>query len=175
MSARLILVCYKQSAAATAWEMPFIYRLLILLILFSFSAVSHASGMGNIFGSLMGRSGSVESETGVDNVLVKAASQINKKLPMNVDENTRLDSVSAVPGRQFIYHYTLVTLNSTDVSADKFDSVVKPQLKNRLCESADMQNFLKNGVTISYLYKGKDGQPIGGAKFAPSECRLHQK
>jgi hypothetical protein len=174
MSAQRIWICEKKPAAVIARETDFTCRLLISLVLLSFGTVSHASGMGNIFGSLMGRSGALESETGIDNVLVKAASQINKKLPMDLDENTRLDSVSAVPGRQFIYHYTLVTLNSTDVSADTFDSVVKPQLKNRLCESADMQNFLKNGVTISYLYKGKDGHPIGGARFAPSECSQHQ-
>jgi hypothetical protein len=145
-------------------------NLMFLLVVSTFGTASHAAGMGNIFGALLGKSGALESETGVDNVLVKVTSQMNKKLPMAVDKDTRLDSVSAVPGRQFIYHYTLVSVSSTDVSADNFDKLVKPQLKSRLCSSAEMQNFLKNGVTISYLYKGKDGQPIGSAKFAPSEC-----
>lgn len=145
-------------------------NLFVVLIIFSFNPFAHAAGMGNIFGALMGKSGAIESETGVDNVLVKMSSQINKKLPMAVDNDTRLDNVSAVPGRQFIYHYTLVGLNGADVSKDSFEMLFKPKLKSRLCESAEMKNFLKNGVTISYLYKGKDGQPIGGAKFAPSEC-----
>ena len=145
-------------------------KVILVLAIFSLSSLSHAAGMGNFFGALMGKSSALESETSVDNVLVKVSTQINRKLPMAVDKDTRLDSVSAVPGRHFIYHYTLVALNGRDVGVGDFDKLVKPQLKSRLCESTEMKNFLKNGVTISYLYKGKDNQPIGGAKFAPSEC-----
>lgn len=145
-------------------------NLIFFLVLFASGSISHAAGMGNIFGTLLGKSGSLESETNVDNVLTKLASQMNKKLPVAVDNDTRLDNVSAVPGRQFIYQYTLLNLNSADVSADSFGKLFKPQLKSRLCSSEEMQNFLKNGVTVSYLYKGKDGEPIGSAKFAPSEC-----
>ena len=143
---------------------------ILALTLMSISSFSQAAGMGNVFGVLMGKSGALEKETQVDNVLLKASTQINKTLPLAVDTDTRLDRVSAVPGRHFIYHYTLVALNSRDIGNGNFDTLFKPQLKSRLCDSADMKNFLKNGVTISYLYKGKDGEPIGGAKFAPSEC-----
>lgn len=143
----------------------------ILFVAFiSFSLIAQAAGIGNMFGVLMGKSGSLESDNAVDNVLVKVSAQMNKKLPIAVDNDTRLDRVSAVPGQHFIYHYTLVGLNASEVSVDRFQNSVKPELKNRLCDSSEMQNFLKNGVTISYLYKGKDGQPIGGAKFVPSDC-----
>ncbi|OGB23442.1 MAG: hypothetical protein A3I66_01915 [Burkholderiales bacterium RIFCSPLOWO2_02_FULL_57_36] len=143
---------------------------ILLVSLFSVSLFVQAAGIGNIFGALMGKSGSLESETTVDNVLTKVSAQMNGKLPIAIDSDTRLDSISAVPGRHLIYHYTLVTLNGDDVKAESFHNLARPQLKNRLCDSAEMQNFLKNGVTISYLYKGKDGQPIGGAKFVPSDC-----
>ena len=143
----------------------------ILFVAFiSFNIFAQAAGIGNMFGMLMGKSGSLESDNAVDKVLVKVSAQMNSKLPIAVDNDTRLDSVSAVPGQHFIYHYTLVSLNAGDVSPERFQNSVKPQLKNRLCDSTEMQNFLKNGVTISYLYKGKDGQRIGGAKFAPSDC-----
>ena len=143
---------------------------LLFVALISSSLFAHAAGIGNVFGVLLGQSGALESDNAIDDVLVKVSAQMNKKLPIAVDGETRLDSVSAVPGQHFIYHYTLVALNSADVSAESFQTVIKPQLKSRLCESAEMQNFLRNGVTISYLYKGKDGQPIGSAKFEPSEC-----
>ena len=143
---------------------------LLFVALISSSLLAHAAGIGNVFGVLLGQSGALESDNAIDDVLVKVSAQMNKKLPIAVDGETRLDSVSAVPGQHFIYHYTLVALNSADVSAESFQTVIKPQLKSRLCESAEMQNFLRNGVTISYLYKGKDGQPIGSAKFEPSEC-----
>jgi hypothetical protein len=145
-------------------------KIVLSLVLVSFIPIAHAAGIGDVFGTLLGRSGAFESETGVDNVLVKLSSQMNQKLPMAVDSETRLDKVSAVPGRHFIYHYTLIALNSNEISSDNFHQIVRPQLKKRLCASSEMRSFLKNGVTISYLYQGKDGQPIGGAKFTPGEC-----
>lgn len=143
---------------------------ILFFAFFSASLVANAAGIGNLFGVLMGKSGVSEADAAVDNVLIKVSAQMNKTLPVAVDNDTRLDSVSAVPGQHFIYHYTLVALNGNDVNADSFHDLVRPQLKSRLCDSSEMQKFLRNGVTISYLYKGKDGQPIGSAKFAPSDC-----
>lgn len=147
---------------------------IFFIVLFSISLVAQAAGIGNFFGALMGKSGAIESESALDDVLVKVSQQMNKKMPIPVDNDTRLDSVSTVPGKHLIYHYTLVNVNASDVSADTFHAVIEPQLKSRLCANTDMQNFLKHGVTVSYLYKDKNGQPVGGAKFAPSECGYKQ-
>lgn len=132
--------------------------------------MAQAAGIGEVFGALMGKHGTVESASGVDDVLVKLSAKMNANLPAPVDSDTRLDQVTAAPGQHLIYHYTLVNFTSDDIATDDFDKMIKPRLKTRLCESAEMRNFLKNGVTISYLYKGKDGKPIGGAKFEPREC-----
>jgi hypothetical protein len=145
-------------------------KLIVLLAVFSLHSVGQANGIGNFFGALVGKSAVFTPEAPIDDVLAKLSAQMNENLPMVVDNETRLDSVSAVPGRHFIYHYTLLTLSRADVDPDDFHKTIKPRLKSRLCGSAEMQNFLKNGVTISYLYKSKDGQPVGGAKLAPSEC-----
>lgn len=144
---------------------------LILSISFCVISVSaQAAGMGEVFGALMSKSGAANSDQAVDEVLAKMSVRMNRKLPVSVDKDTRLDRVSAVPGQHFIYHYTLVNLGANDVNTDTFHKKFKPRLKDRLCGSTEMQNFLKNGVSISYLYKGKEGAPIGGAKFAPSDC-----
>jgi hypothetical protein len=131
---------------------------------------AQAVGIGDFFGNLMGRSGSQGRGITVDETLVKMSVQMNKKMPMTVDKETRLDRVSAEPGQHFIYHYTLTGLRSADINTGEFPKALKPQLKSRLCESAEMQNFLRNGVTISYMYRSSDGRPIGGIKFAPNEC-----
>lgn len=140
----------------------------MVFLFISFTA--QAAGIGNIFGALMGRSGSPGQETTVDEALVKVSSQINKKMPILVDNETRLDRVSAEPGPQFIYHYTLLSVSSKDVNSEEFYKLAKPQLKSRLCGNTEMQSFLKSGVSISYMYRGSDGRAIGGVKFAPSEC-----
>jgi hypothetical protein len=129
-----------------------------------------AADMGDFFGKLMGHPGARGRGITIDETLIKMSAQMNKKTPMTVDKDTRLDRVSAEPGHHFTYHYTLTALRAKDINAADFPKLIKPQLKSRLCESREMQNFLKNGVTLSYQYHSSDGQPVGGATFAPNEC-----
>ena len=129
-----------------------------------------AVGLGNIFGALMGKSGSQGHEKSVDDALIKVSALMNKKMPVIIDKDTRLDKVSAEPGQHLKYHYTLVGVRNGDVNIVEFSKAIKPQLKSRLCENIEMQKFLKSGVSISYLYRGNDGRAIGGAEFSPSDC-----
>jgi hypothetical protein len=142
----------------------------LTLGLSGYAPFAHAVGIGDFLGNLMGRSGTQGRGITIDETLVKMSAQMNKKMPKTVDKETRLDRVSAEPGHHFIYHYTLTSLRSADINTGEFPKAIKPQLRTRLCESPEMQNFLKNGVTISYLYRSSDGHPIGGVKFPPNEC-----
>jgi len=132
--------------------------------------MAEAVGVGDMFGALMGRSGAMGNESTVDEALARVTSQINKNTPMAVDKETRLDKVTAEPGARLVYHYTLVRISSTDVNSVAFQNAIKPQLQSRLCSSPEMQNFLKSGVKISYLYRGSDGRPLGGVGFVPNDC-----
>jgi hypothetical protein len=145
----------------------------VIALMVSFAGATQpvqAASMADFLGNLMGRSGAQGREITVDDTLLKMSSHMNKKMPMVIDKETRLDRVSAEPGRHFIYHYTLTSMRSADINTGEFPKAIKPQLRARLCESGEMQNFLKNGVTVSYIYRSSDGHPIGGVKFAPNEC-----
>jgi hypothetical protein len=133
-------------------------------------AHAQAAGVGDVFGALMGRSAAMGNEASLDEALAKVAAQMNRKMPITVDKETRLDSISAEPGARLIYHYTLTGMRSTDINPVEFNKAVRPRLKSRLCSDPEMQNFLKNGVTVSYLYRGSDGGAVGRTEFAPSTC-----
>ncbi|MFN5532383.1 MAG: hypothetical protein ACK5F7_17545, partial [Planctomycetaceae bacterium] len=47
----------------------------------------------------------------VDDVLAKAADETNRRLPMMLDQFTRLDSTAALPQGKLMYKYTIVNLN----------------------------------------------------------------
>jgi hypothetical protein len=145
-------------------------KLLFSVVLIILNVPVQAAGIGNIFNALVSRSGTLGQEASVDQALVKVSAQMNRRMPVEVDKDTRLDKVSAEPGQQLTYHYTLTSIRSSEVNADEFQRLAKPQLKTRLCNSREMQNFLKSGVTVSYAYRGNDGRGIGQVKFAPSEC-----
>lgn len=131
---------------------------------------AQAIGMGNFFGAMAGRSGEMGQDRSIDEALRKVSAQMNRKVPMNVDRATRLDKVSSEPGHQLIYHYTLLETSSKDIKSAEFTSQINPSLTQRVCGSSEMQVFLQNGVTLTFLYRGSDGKPLGGAKIATPDC-----
>jgi hypothetical protein len=136
---------------------------------------AQAAGFGDFFGAFAGKfdsygTGHEGQEKLLDAVLVRVSTYMNKRMPEAIDQDTRLDRVSAEPGSHFSYHYTLLKSESADIDRAKFDSMIRPQLKSRLCNSTQIRSFFGHGVTVSYLYRSKDGVPVGGAEFAPNSC-----
>ena len=123
------------------------------------------TGRFDSYGS--GRDGQAKQ---LDDVLVKVSEYMNKRMPEAIDPNTRLDRVSAEPGPHFSYHYTLLGRNSIDVDKTTFASVIRTQLKHKLCDSKQIRSFFNHGMSVAYMYRGDDGLPVGGAEFAPNSC-----
>lgn len=151
-------------------------RRMVAVILLAIVALSaQAGGLGDYFGAFAGRfdsfgTGREGQEKLLDAVLTRVSEYMNKRMPESIDQEIRLDRVSAEPGSHFSYHYTLMASNSSDADKARFVGIIRPQLKSKLCESAQIRSFFGHGVTVSYVYQGKDGSPIGGAEFAPNTC-----
>jgi hypothetical protein len=144
-----------------------------MLMLYALSA--QAGGLGDLFGAIVGRfnsygSGREGQAKQFDAALQKVSEFMNRHMPESIDQYTRLDRVSAEPGPHFSYHYTLLNLTGSEVDKEAFVTTIRPQLKEKLCGNAQVRNFFNHGVTVSYLYQGADGKPIGGAEFAPNSC-----
>jgi hypothetical protein len=145
----------------------------LMLMLFAHSA--HAIGFSDMFGAVAGRfnsygTGQDAQAKQLDEVLRQVCDHMNKHMPEAIDKETRLDRVSSEPGPHFFYHYTLLESNSTDVDKTSFASTMRPQLRSKLCASPQIKNFFSHGISVSYVYQGKDGLPIGTADFAPNSC-----
>lgn|GEM_PF-1528227 len=140
-----------------------------------FATSAYAAGFGDLLGSFAGRyetygAGREAQAKQLDDVLLKVSEYMNKRMPEQIDSETRLDRVSAEPGAHFSYHYTLLDSASTTVDKTAFSSNIKEKVKPSVCSSAQIRNFFNHGVTVGYLYQGKDGLPVGGADFAPTFC-----
>jgi len=150
-------------------------KLFVACLLALCAFASQAAGIGDYFGAIAGRfdsygTGREGQEKLMDAVLIQVSEYMNKRMPEVIDQDTRLDRVSAEPGSHFSYHYTLLANDSIEDVRANFVSTVRPQLKNKVCESAQNRNFFVHGITVSYVYQGKDGAAIGGAEFAPDSC-----
>ena len=140
-----------------------------------YATTACAAGFGDLLGSFAGRyetygAGREGQEKQLDDVLLRLSAHMNKRMPEVVDSNTRLDRVSAEPGAHFSYHYTLLDSNGVDTDKAAFASTIRQKVKGAVCASAQIRNFFNHGVTVGYLYQGKDGVPVGGTDFAPGFC-----
>lgn len=148
------------------------------LMALALSAQAGKGGIGAVFGALIGGAvgnavgKSAEQRMTVDEALVKVVDQVNKKLPMSVDRDTRWDSTQAGPGRAFTYHYTIVTARAAEVDTASFYQGMSSHLRNSACTNPDMQVFFKNGVTVSYSYRSSDGRHISKIVIAPRDCGI---
>ncbi len=94
-----------------------------MLMLYALSA--QAGGLGDLFGAIAGRfnsygSGRDGQAKQFDDALQQVSEHMNKRMPENVDQFTRLDRVSAEPGSHFSYHYTLLNLTGSEVDKEAF-------------------------------------------------------
>lgn len=129
---------------------------------------SHAIGLGNLFGSMLGQSGG--QNMGVGETLVKMSDKMNRSMPQTVDTDTRLDKVSAEPGNQIAYHYTMLKVQSKDINTASFYKTFRPTLQKRVCAADDLKLFFRNRITVAYAYQGVDGADIGKLSFSPKDC-----
>lgn len=129
---------------------------------------AQAIGFGGLFGSILGQSGG--QNMGVDETLVKMSDKMNRNMPQAVDSDTRLDKVSAEPGNQIAYHYTMLKVQSKDINTANFYKTFRPTLQKRVCAADELKLFFRNRITVAYAYQGVDGHDIGKLAFSPKDC-----
>lgn len=146
----------------TAWKL---LGALVLLLVLAFSGA-----IGRLVGKASFESfNSSKTAASLDATLLKTASDLNSKLPVMVDSETRLDSTLGL-NKTFRYNYTLVNHLSAELSAAQLDSTLGQKLLNNVCTSREMASFVDNGVAVSYAYFGNDGKQITVITVAPSQC-----
>ena len=131
-------------------------------------ADARAVGLGNLFGAMLGQSGG--QNRGGDETLVKMSDKMNRTMPQTVDTDTRLDKVSAEPGNQIAYHYTMLKVRSKDIDTASFYKTFRPTLQKRVCAADELKLFFRNRITVAFAYQGVDGADVGKLTFSPKDC-----
>lgn len=94
--------------------------------------------------------------------LQEVSTEMNKSLPMNVDEETRLDGTIFIAPKTMQYNYTALSTNADSLSLDREDLInnLQSNTQNLLDTSPAMKLFRENDVTLKYNYKDKNGKPL---------------
>ncbi len=103
-------------------------------------------------------------------ILQVAVESLNKQTPMMVDNDTRLDSAHSGPGMRFTYNYTLVNYSIAEIDGEEFHHNLAPNIRKAVCEKPEMAVFFRNGITVVYAYRDKNGADITEIVVPPSDC-----
>lgn len=110
-----------------------------------------------------------ESEHIDDPLLAESVSVANKRLPLDVGNNTRMDSVSAGPGRRINFHFTLTNRTIKDVKPENISAGRAAQIKIA-CGSDSVKSFLNDGIAVTYSYKTADGADFTSLDITGQLC-----
>lgn len=97
-------------------------------------------------------------------------SDVNKHMPMMVNQNVRADFMGATKNK-IVFHYTFVNQTVSSININQFRNHDARNLKNRTCTSPDSKYFLDRGMTFDYRYFDMYGNYLLNVKIAPSDCR----
>lgn len=137
----------------------------VLLLAFGISLINDQAESQN---KDLGKANSAEGNT-INDVLAKTARQINKNLPMLVDEETRLDLTIGLD-HYFMYKYTLLNYRADELDSKYIYGLIKPALTENVCTSDDMKIFIELNVPVEYLYYGNDGKKVTSVVISSKDC-----
>lgn len=89
--------------------------------------------------------------------LKKVATEFNKKGPQQIDQFTRLDSVSSIGKTNFIYYYTLIDMEKSEVNLDTVNKYVRPSIIENIKNSPELKIYRDNNITMDYKYYDRNG------------------
>lgn len=99
--------------------------------------------------------------------LKKAAAEVNKQTPMQVDQFTRLDSASTIGKSKFIYYYTLIGIEKSEVNLDTVAKYVRPTIIENVKNTPELKVFRDNNITMDYKYYDKNGNFVNEISVTP--------
>ena len=105
-------------------------------------------------------------EDTIEEVLRKSASEINSKTPVQLDEETRMDSAAVTGARNLDYYYTLI-YKSDEVKKDTVYKYITPTLIEQIKASSEMKYLKDCDVIFTYNYYGYDGKPAVSIEISP--------
>lgn len=103
-----------------------------------------------------------------DEELDRIAGEFNAACPMMVDNETRLDSTTALAGG-FQYYYTMVNLGVEEIDTAAFRKFMQPVLTEGAKTNAALEYFRAHKVPLTYHYHDKQGAAVQTIFLQPGD------
>jgi len=104
-----------------------------------------------------------------------SAAEINRKGPVMVDKDTRLEGAEVLPGHTLMYKYTILSVTRDQVPPGKLEAALRPNILKSFKTSSEMASMRRLGVTLIYRYNDKNGELIGDVTVGPKDLEASVK
>ncbi|MES2486942.1 MAG: hypothetical protein V4581_13485 [Bacteroidota bacterium] len=97
----------------------------------------------------------------VFNVVAKASEEMNKRCPMVIDADTRLDNTMAMENPvKLVYYYTIITAEKKAVEAQlgAAKEAMMANVEKTVNSNPEMKFYQDKQVPLTYSYKDKNGE-----------------
>jgi hypothetical protein len=151
-----------------------------LIIALGFAAVFVAAIIGGEIGKKAGKTAfvSTPSQHAIEAELIagfkQAEAKYKTKLPMMVDQDTRLDKMTVGPGVRVVYWYSFPKHRSRDINANDISIKLRSDTVRKVCASTGMKKSLQYGGVYVYSYFGSDDLEIAKFEVDRHACQLSQ-
>lgn len=107
------------------------------------------------------------SEETFSGFLQKVSDDINKKCPMTVNKDTRLDNTLVLSGNTIQYNYTLVNFEIGTEDIKLIEKNFTDMILNDVRTNPGLKIFRDKNITMSYYYKDKNSVFVLNYKVTP--------
>ena len=105
----------------------------------------------------------------IEEKLVQTSKDLNARLPLNVDSETRWDTTVSGPGKCLTYCYTLINVSKSEIDPEQVTAKIKPELLLNYRTSPSMKLLRENHVILRYMYKDKVGETVTVIEVSPHD------
>lgn len=92
-----------------------------------------------------------------NNELARVSNELNKRCPIWVDDETRLDNTMVLPSGILEYNFTLINTVYDSINTDSLKTLIKPILENNYLTNPELEYYRQNRITLAYNFKDKLG------------------
>lgn len=94
---------------------------------------------------------------------------IEPHLPLDLDEDTRLESVE-IAGSALVYHQRLHTVVAAETDLERLSPVLKQAAVREICGTPTMKAIVDAGGSVRYAYVDRDGAAVVNADVPAGLC-----
>ena len=115
--------------------------------------------------------GSNVNKDGIDSVVIQIVEEANKNLPMMIDEQTKLETITALPGNKIRFDNMLIDISNEDINIETFENSMRPAIFSNVKTNPGLESFRGKKVTFVYHYSDKNGEKTAEFEFTPEDYK----